>query len=168
MLNKKPLLGLAAMSLLVTSPIYAQTKQSDDPEATVSFSGKIEPECGISAEVPSAELAFGEAYNASEAKIKIVSNSNHHVHFYASEVDLGELDDQVETSEVHFKTTGPLIDDKPADKWLGHQNKERITRDQLKQNNIVAMNARVQVEEGELDASDSDYVVAATWTLECH
>ncbi|WP_122032326.1 hypothetical protein [Aliivibrio sp. EL58] len=165
MQNKKQTLVIATASLLTALTVYASPP--DHPSSTtgdVTFSAKVEEQCGIEATQPTADLAFGDTYNQSNATVKIISNSSRHVKFKASSIDLDSFGNQIELQNVHFKAAGTINVDQNADEWL-----EDITieREDIKENNNIDLLARVNIDEGDLDANDN-YEIKTTWTIECH
>ncbi len=63
MLNKKPLLGLAAMSILATNISVASANDDEVSHQPVTgeviFSGSVDSQCGVYATQDRADLAFG-------------------------------------------------------------------------------------------------------------
>ncbi|GLR74152.1 hypothetical protein [Aliivibrio sifiae] len=163
MKNKKHALVIAAASLLTTLTVHASPPDSSTT-GEVIFSGTVEEQCGIEATEASADLAFGDAYNSSKAQVKLISNSGQHVHFKASTIDTSSFESQIESKDVYFKTEGTIAVDQNADEWL---KKTIIERDDIKQNNHIDLLARVNIDEGDLDANDN-YEIKTTWTIECH
>lgn len=164
MLIKKPLLGLAALSIFATGSALANTPGDEDSKTgDVVFSGKVESQCGIEATEDAAELAFGDAYNDSHATVKLVSNRDG-VKVRAEEVKLESFDGQIQKGDVFFESTGTASFDQSA---IGWESGVDITRDQIRENNNMNLFARVAVDESNLDASD-DYEVKTKWRIECN
>lgn len=164
MLNKKPLLGLAAMSIFATGSAFAQPPgHEDDKTGDVVFSASVESQCGIEATEDKADLAFGENYNDSHATVKLVSNKDG-VKVRAEEVKIESFDGQIQKSDVFFQSTGTTELDQSA---IGWESGVDITRDQIREDNNLNLFARVAVDESNLDAND-DYEVKTKWKIECN
>ncbi|WP_373944406.1 hypothetical protein L0991_20860 [Vibrio chagasii] len=164
MLNKKPLLGLAAISIFTTGSAFAQTPgHEDDQTGDVIFSASVESQCGIEATEDKANLAFGENYNDSHATVKLVSNKDG-VKVRAEEVKIESFDGQIQKSDVFFQSTGTTELDQSA---IGWESGVDITRDQIREDNNLNLYARVAVDESNLDAND-DYEVETKWKIECN
>lgn len=164
MLNKKPLLGLAAISIFATGSAFAQPPgDGDDKTGDVVFSASVESQCGIEATEDKADLAFGENYNDSHATVKLVSNRNG-IKVRAEEVKIESFDGQIQKSDVFFQSTGTTELDQSA---LGWESGVDITRDQIREDNHMNLFARVAVDESNLDA-DEDYEVKTKWKIECN
>ena len=103
MLNNKPLLGLAAMSIFATGSAFALPPgHEDDKTGDVVFSASVESQCGIEATEDKADLAFGENYNDSHATVKLVSNKDG-VKVRAEEVKIESFDGQIQKSDVYTR-----------------------------------------------------------------
>ncbi|MEZ8720666.1 hypothetical protein AB6D66_06275 [Vibrio pomeroyi] len=164
MLNKKPLLGLAAMSIFATGSAFAQPPgDGDDKTGDVVFSASVESQCGIEATEDKADLAFGENYNDSHATVKLVSNRNG-IKVRAKEVKIESFDGQIQKNDVFFQSTGTTELDQSA---LGWESGVDITRAQIREDNHMNLFARVAVDESNLDA-DEDYEVKTKWKIECN
>lgn len=164
MLNKKPLLGLAAMSIFATGSAFALPPgHEDDKTGDVVFSASVESQCGIEATEDKADLAFGENYNDSHATVKLVSNKDG-VKVRAEEVKIESFDGQIQKSDVFFQSTGTTELDQSA---IGWESGVDITRDQIREDNNLNLYARVAVDESNLDAND-DYEVKTKWKIECN
>ncbi|MFA0057166.1 MULTISPECIES: hypothetical protein [Vibrio] len=164
MLNKKPLLGLVAMSIFVTgSAIAVPPNHQDDKTGDVVFSASVESQCGIEATEDKADLAFGENYNESYATVKLVSNRNG-IKVRAEEIKLESFDGQIQKSDVYFQSTGTTDISQSAEGW---ESGVDITRDQIREDNNMNLYARVAIDESNLDASD-DYEVKTKWKIECN
>ena len=164
MLNKKPLLGLAAMSIFATGSAFALPPgHEDDKTGDVVFSASVESQCGIEATEDKADLAFGENYNDSHATVKLVSNKDG-VKVRAEEVKIESFDGQIQKSDVFFQSTGTTELDQSA---IGWESGVDITRDQIREDNNLNLYARVAVDESNLDAND-DYEVETKWKIECN
>ena len=166
MLNKKPLLGLAAISIFTTGSAFAQTP-NQTPRVTdeVTFSAKVDRQCGIEATDDNADLALGKNYNSTHATVKLVSNNPNGATVKAKKVNIESFDNLIEIQDVHFKSTGTKQEDKNATKWKN--NGIRITRDQIRTENELNLFARVNVDESNLD-SNVDYEVETQWRIECN
>ena len=165
MLNKKPLLGLAAMSIFATGSAFAQfSDREEDTTGDVVFSGEVEAQCGIEATTAEATLEFGEGYADDKAHIKIVSNTPGHVKFKASKVDFSSFGQQINEEEIFFETAGAWEDEKNATDW---KKGVHLNREDLKENNTIDLAARINVDESNLDANQN-YEVRTTWTIDCH
>lgn len=164
MLNKKPLLGLAAVSIFATGSAFAQPPgDGDDKTGDVVFSASVESQCGIEATEDKADLAFGENYNDSHATVKLVSNKDG-VKVRAEEIKIESFDGQIQKTDVFFQSTGTTELDQSA---IGWESGVDITRDQIREDNNMNLFARVAVDESNLDASD-DYEVKTKWKIECN
>lgn len=168
MLNKKPLLGLAAMSIFVAHTASADPELPDNPSLNptsgeVIFSGSVESQCGVNTLKDSANLTFGEDYGSSHAQVHIINNSNKDVKIFATNVDISSFGDQIEDKDVHIKTTGVLEKDKDLGHW--EDRGESISREDIVADPIMNLYARV--DETDLDA-DINYEVRTTWTIECN
>jgi hypothetical protein len=164
MLNNKPLLGLAAMSIFATGSAFALPPgHEDDKTGDVVFSASVESQCGIEATEDKADLAFGENYNDSHATVKLVSNKDG-VKVRAEEVKIESFDGQIQKSDVFFQSTGTTELDQSA---IGWESGVDITRDQIREDNNLNLYARVAVDESNLDAND-DYEVKTKWKIECN
>ena len=164
MLNKKPLLGLAAISIFATGSAFAQPPgDGDDKTGDVVFSASVESQCGIEATEDKADLAFGENYNDSHATVKLVSNRNG-IKVRAEEIKIESFDGQIQKSDVFFQSTGTTELDQSALSW---ESGVDITRDQIREDNNMNLFARVAVDESNLDASE-DYEVKTKWKIECN
>ncbi|MEZ9701765.1 hypothetical protein AB4455_18025 [Vibrio sp. 10N.261.46.E12] len=164
MLNKKPLLGLAAISIFATTIAHAKPPgHEDDKTGDVVFSASVESQCGIEATEDKANLAFGDSYNESHATVKLVSNRDG-VKVRAEDIKIESFDGQIQKSDVFFQSTGTTELDQSA---LGWESGVDITRDQIRADNNMNLFARVAVDESNLDANE-DYEVKTTWTVECN
>ncbi|ULN66269.1 hypothetical protein MID13_22125 [Vibrio gigantis] len=176
MLNKKPLLGLAAMSIFATGSAFAQSP-GDKPEdlppgysptsGEVIFSGQVDPQCGVATIYDTADLVFGDSYGDSHATVDIINNTNEDIKITASNIDTSSFDDvdEFSNSKVYVKSEGAVQEDQDLEKW--QTTGVSITKEQLSQNSELDLRARVSVEEDELEA-DKNYVVKTTWTVECN
>ncbi|WP_261886521.1 hypothetical protein [Vibrio pomeroyi] len=164
MLNKKPLLGLAAITIFATGSAFAQSPgDGDDKTGDVVFSASVESQCGIEATEDKADLAFGENYNDSHATVKLVSNRNG-IKVRAEEIQIESFDGQIQKTDVFFQSTGTTELDQSA---LGWESGVDITRDQIREDNNMNLFARVAVDESNLDANE-DYEVKTKWKIECN
>ncbi|OQQ09527.1 hypothetical protein BK411_02980 [Vibrio splendidus] len=164
MLNRKPLLGLAAMSIFFAGAVLANdNSQEDTLSGDVTFSGKVESQCGIEATENQADLAFGESYNESHATVELVSNRDG-VKVKAEEVKIESFNGQIQKGDVFFQSTGTTELDQSAVSW---ESGVDITRDQIREDNSMNLFARVAVDESNLDASE-DYEVKTKWKIECN
>ncbi|MBY7728755.1 hypothetical protein JHW46_00170 [Vibrio splendidus] len=168
MLNKKPLLGLAAMSILATNISVASANDDEVSHQPVTgeviFSGSVDSQCGVYATQDRADLAFGEDYNESHATVKLISNTNEKVKLSATDIDISSFGDQIDNKDIHIQSAGTIDEDKSLDHW---ERGVDIKRSEIENEDNLNLYARVDVDEGDLQ-SGIDYQVKTTWTVECN
>ena len=166
-MNKvKQMTLLAACGVLSVSSAFAQPPGHGDDEATsgdVTFSAKVEKQCGIDVTAATADLAFGDAYSESTAQVKLINNEKDgKIEFKVEPIATEDLGDQVTKSDVHFRAVSSVSADMTASDWEEGIN---FSRADLKSNNLVDLAARVAVDESNLDADD--YELVTNWIIEC-
>lgn len=166
-MNKaKQLTLLAACGVLSVSSAFAQPPGDGDDEAKsgdVTFSAKVEKQCGIDVTAAAADLAFGDNYLDSTAQVKLINNEKDgKIEFKVEPIKTEDLGDQVTKNDVHFRAESSVSADMSAPDW---EEGIEFSRDDLRSNNLVNLAARVSIDESNLDADD--YELVTNWIIEC-
>lgn len=167
MSKRKQLMLMATCGVLSVSTAYAMPPDhGDDDEATsgdVTFSAKVEKQCGIDVTAATADLAFGDNYLDSTAQVKLINNEKDgKIEFRVEPIKTEDLGDQVTKHDVHFKAESSVSADMSAPDW---EEGIEFSRDDLRSNNLVNLAARVSIDESNLDADD--YELVTNWIIEC-
>ncbi|WP_285354118.1 hypothetical protein [Vibrio sp. D173a] len=166
-MNKaKRLTLLAACGVLSVSSAFAQSPRDGDDEVTsgdVTFSAKVEKQCGIDVTAAAADLAFGDNYLDSTAQVKLINNEKDgKIEFKVEPIKTEDLGDQVTKNDVHFRAESSVSADMSAPDW---EEGIEFSRDDLRSNNLVNLAARVSIDDSNLDADD--YELVTNWIIEC-
>lgn len=162
----KQLMLMTACGVLSVSTAYAVLPGHGDEEVTsgdVTFSAKVEKQCGIDVTAASADLAFGDNYLDSTAQVKLINNEKDgKIEFRVEPIKTEDLGDQVTKNDVHFRAESSVSADMSAPDW---EEGIEFSRDDLRSNNLVNLAARVSIDESNLDADD--YELVTNWIIEC-
>ena len=162
----KQLMLMTACGVLSVSTAYAVPPGHGDEEVTsgdVTFSAKVEKQCGIDVTAASADLAFGDNYLDSTAQVKLINNEKDgKIEFRVEPIKTEDLGDQVTKNDVHFRAESSVSADMSAPDW---EEGIEFSRDDLRSNNLVNLAARVSIDESNLDAND--YELVTNWIIEC-
>lgn len=162
----KQLMLMTACGVLSVSTAYAVPPGHGDEEVTsgdVTFSAKVEKQCGIDVTAASAALAFGDNYLDSTAQVKLINNEKDgKIEFRVEPIKTEDLGDQVTKNDVHFRAESSVSADMSAPDW---EEGIEFSRDDLRSNNLVNLAARVSIDESNLDADD--YELVTNWIIEC-
>ncbi|KAB0291846.1 MULTISPECIES: hypothetical protein [Vibrio] len=162
----KQLMLMTACGVLSVSTAYAVPPGHGDEEVTsgdVTFSAKVEKQCGIDVTAASADLAFGDNYLDSTAQVKLINNEKDgKIEFRVEPIKTEDLGDQVTKNDVHFRAESSVSADMSAPDW---EEGIEFSRDDLRSNNLVNLAARVSIDESNLDADD--YELVTNWIIEC-
>lgn len=162
----KQLMLMTACGVLSVSTAYAVPPGHGDEEVTsgdVTFSAKVEKQCGIDVTAASADLAFGDNYLDSTAQVKLINNEKDgKIEFRVEPIKTEDLGDQVTKNDVHFRAESSVSADMSAPDW---EEGVEFSRDDLRSNNLVNLAARVSIDESNLDADD--YELVTNWIIEC-
>ncbi|KDN29243.1 hypothetical protein VFDL14_13715 [Vibrio fortis] len=162
----KQLMLMTACGVLSVSTAYAVPPGHGDEEVTsgdVTFSAKVEKQCGIDVTAASADLAFGDNYLDSTAQVKLINNEKDgKIEFRVEPIKTEDLGDQVTKNDVHFRAESSVSADMSASDW---EEGIEFSRDDLRSNNLVNLAARVSIDESNLDADD--YELVTNWIIEC-
>ncbi|KAB0301626.1 hypothetical protein F2Z80_21515 [Vibrio fortis] len=162
----KQLMLMTACGVLSVSTAYAVPPGHGDEEVTsgdVTFSAKVEKQCGIDVTAASADLAFGDNYLDSTAQVKLINNEKDgKIEFRVEPIKTEDLGDQVTKNDVHFRAESSVSADMSAPDW---EEGIEFSRDDLRSNNLVNLAARVSIDESSLDADD--YELVTNWIIEC-
>lgn len=162
----KQLMLMTACGMLSVSTAYAVPPGHGDEEVTsgdVTFSAKVEKQCGIDVTAASADLAFGDNYLDSTAQVKLINNEKDgKIEFRVEPIKTEDLGDQVTKNDVHFRAESSVSADMSAPDW---EEGIEFSRDDLRSNNLVNLAARVSIDESNLDADD--YELVTNWIIEC-
>ncbi|GMM89657.1 hypothetical protein [Vibrio fortis] len=160
------LMLMTACGVLSVSTAYAVPPGHGDEEVTsgdVTFSAKVEKQCGIDVTAASADLAFGDNYLDSTAQVKLINNEKDgKIEFRVEPIKTEDLGDQVTKNDVHFRAESSVSADMSAPDW---EEGIEFSRDDLRSNNLVNLAARVSIDESNLDADD--YELVTNWIIEC-
>lgn len=162
----KQLMLMTACGVLSVSTAYAVPPGHGDEEVTsgdVTFSAKVEKQCGIDVTAASADLAFGDNYLDSTAQVKLINNEKDgKIEFRVEPIKTEDLGDQVTKNDVHFRAESSVSADMSAPDW---EEGIEFSRDDLRSNSLVNLAARVSIDESNLDADD--YELVTNWIIEC-
>lgn len=164
-LKKRPV-RIALLAALIAATGAHAKPPGDKDEATsddVTFSATVEEQCGIDVTVANADLAFGEQYNDSKAQVKLINNEDDgKIELSLEPMSDNDLGDNIDKEDVWFKAEGTHNVSKNAEQW---EDGIEYSRDDIRNNNLVDLSARINVDESNLDAEE--YKLVTNWVIEC-
>ncbi|WP_104034223.1 hypothetical protein [Vibrio jasicida] len=164
-LKKRPIRIALVATLIAATGVQAQALKDKD-EATsddVTFSATIQEQCGIDVTIANADLAFGEQYNDSKAQVKLINNEDDgKIELSLDSLSDNDLGDNIDKEDVWFKAEGAHNVSKNAEQW---EDGIEYSRSDIRNNNLVDLSARINVDESNLDADQ--YTLVTNWVIEC-
>ncbi|GAB7222955.1 hypothetical protein VoSk93_21710 [Vibrio owensii] len=164
-LKKRPVRIALLATLIAATGVQAQALK-DKNEATsddVTFSATIQEQCGIDVTIANADLAFGEQYNDSKAQVKLINNEDDgKIELSLEPLKEHELGNHIDKEDVWFKSGGVHEANMNAKDW---EEGIEYSRSDIRNNNLVDLSARINVDESNLDADQ--YTLVTNWVIEC-
>ncbi|NOI70341.1 hypothetical protein [Vibrio owensii] len=164
-LKKRPVRIALLATLIAATGAQAQALKDKD-EATsddVTFSATIQEQCGIDVTIANADLAFGEQYNDSKAQVKLINNEDDgKIELRLEPLNVSDLGNHIDKEDVWFKSGGVHEANMNAKDW---EEGIEYSRSDIRNNNLVDLSARINVDESNLDADQ--YTLVTNWVIEC-
>ncbi|NOH78660.1 hypothetical protein F0231_02785 [Vibrio sp. RE86] len=131
--------------------------------APITFHKEVPEQCGLTVLENLGALAFGNDYENRTTTLKLVSNrKGARVHFKLNQIHLGDLEQIIDPSQVHFKLEAPNIYEGDINYWKqGVELHPKL----FNPDGIVHVSARVETSEDRVPAGLLNIYIE--WGIEC-